>query len=809
MEKLAWALLASAAFFGSALTQGTGKTYVIQLESQSDLRRSTIQRRSAHESSLQQVAPQNTLIYSYQHVFDGYAASLNDAEARALLDQPGVKAVTLSKKYRLHTTYTPDFLDLNNAALLGQTIPGLSGADESNNGTTTADSDSDIVIGLLDTGIWPESESFDDTGMPDVPSWWKGSCVAGEQFTAAQCNKKLVGAKWYSQGYEASWSAGNNGTNFTFPGDYRSARDAQGHGSHTASTAAGSVVHNASILGQASGTARGMASRARIAEYKVCWGTETDGGCESPDLLAALDAAIEDGVKVISLSLGGGPSLVPDPLYVGVFSAMAKGIFVSMSAGNSGPDPGSVSNVLPWVLTVGASTVDRNFPATAVLGNGRNITGTSLSANDDGSLPKFQELPLILASNAANTNITNGTDTSQCLAGTLSPSKVAGKIVVCIRGSNTRVEKGQVVKDAGGLGMILANDDSNGEDTLADPHVLPAIQVGASARSALIEYVNTNGAKAGLDIKGTAFGFQAPVMASFSSRGPNYPAPDLLKPDITGPGVNIVAAWPDNLPITNLPEDSRRTNFNVDSGTSMSCPHLSGIAALILARRPGWSAAAVRSALMTTAYTTTKGSETAITDKADQASASPFDYGNGHVDAVAALNPGLIYDIKTDDYIDFLCFYNSTAEFIQGITGTKSICSDGKQYSPYDLNYPSFAAGYDTAKNESEPKIVHFKRTVTNVGEPGTYHVNVSLSSPDLVNILVEPKELAFDAVNEQKGFTVTATLKASAAGTTATGRLVWSDGSHTVGSSLGFVWGNLADLGSDSSDSSSVVDGY
>ncbi|UPX16735.1 uncharacterized protein EKO05_0007122 [Ascochyta rabiei] len=798
MAKFACALLVCAALLGGAVTQSTKQTYIVQLESQPDLRRSTIQRRSAHESSLQRVAPQNTIIYSYQHVFDGYAASLSDTQARALLDQPGVKAVTRSKKYHLHTTHTPEFLGLNNVALFGQTTLASSGTNETENGNTTADSESDIVIGIVDTGVWPESESFDDTGMPPVPSWWKGSCVEGEQLTAADCNKKLVGAKWFSQGYEADFNGRNNGTAFNFHRDYRSARDAQGHGSHTASTAAGSVVQNASLFGQASGSARGMAPKARIAAYKVCWGVETTSDCTSPDILAALDAAIEDGVKIVSLSLGGEPSLLPDPVYVGLFSAMAKGIFVSMSAGNDGPGAGTVANNVPWILTVGASTTDRDFPATAVLGNGLNITGKSLSVNEDGSFPKFQELPLILASDAANANSTNSDDASLCQPGSLSSSKVAGNIVVCIRGINDRVEKGQVVKDAGGLGMILVNADWEGEDTITDPHVLPAINVGASYRSALAEYVGTKGAKAGLDIKGTTFGFQAPSIAAFSSRGPNYPVPELLKPDITGPGVNILAAWPNNLPVTSLLEDTRRASFNLLSGTSMSCPHLSGIAALILARRPGWSAAAVRSALMTTAYTTTRGSDTPITDASDGVPASPFDYGNGHVDALAALNPGLVYDIKTDDYIDFLCYYNSSAEYIQGITGTNSTCSDNKEYSPYDLNYPSFAAGYDTAKNESEPKTIHFKRTVTNVGDPGTYRFNVSLSSPDLVNVLVEPKELTFNASNEQKGFTVTATLKPSAAGTTVTGRLVWSNGLHKVGSSLGFVWGNLADLGSD-----------
>ncbi|KAL1848666.1 hypothetical protein Daus18300_013536 [Diaporthe australafricana] len=736
------------------------------------------------------------MLYSYSSAMNGYAARLTDTQARALLAQPGIKSVSRQKIYQLHTTHSPEFLGLNSAELLGQQDTVFAGADDPSNTTASSDAESDLVIGVFDTGIWPESASYDDTGLPPIPARWKGSCVEGEEFTAANCNNKLIGAKWFSKGLEAGWIDDNNGTAYNFTGAYLSARDPDGHGTHTSSTAAGAVVQNASLFGQASGTARGMASKARVAMYKVCW---PNAGCAEADILAAFDEAIDDGINVASLSLGGEPNLGADPVYVGAFSAMARGIFVSMSGGNSGPGAGTVSNNVPWVLTVGASTQDRGFPATAVLGNGQNFTGKSLSVNEDGTLPGFQDLPLILASEAANGNITNSTDASLCLAGSLSPAKVAGKIVVCIRGGTiARVAKGQIVKDAGGYGMILVNPDASGEDILADPHVLPAVHLGAADRTAVVGYAKSADATAGLDIKGTVIGTEAPLMAAFSSRGPNYPAPDLLKPDITGPGVEILAAWPDNLGTTGLPEDTRRVKFNIISGTSMSCPHLSGIAAFIMARRPEWSAAAIRSALMTTAYTSTKGGESMFRDEATQESATPFASGNGHVDVVAALDPGLIYDLKTDDYFDFLCALNSTAEYVQGVSGTNNTCSADKTYSAYDLNYPSFAAGYDT-KTESGPKIVNFTRTVTNLGEAGTYHVNVSLSDPDLVQVSVEPEELIFTAAKEQKSFTVSVTLEGPAAGsdsaTSAWGRLVWTDGSHTVGSSMGFVWGDLAAL--------------
>lgn len=799
MAKLPWALLLSAALLGSGNAQGVERTYIVQMEFAPATDQSSITRRSLHESSLRSVTSRDTMLYSYSSAMNGYAARLTDSQARDLMAQPGVKSVSRQKIYQLHTTHTPEFLGLDKAELLGQ--PGTVVSD---NTTAGADAESDLIIGVFDTGVWPESASYDDTGMPPVPARWKGSCVAGEEFTAANCNNKLIGAKWYSKALEAGWLESTNGTAYNFTGAYVSARDPDGHGTHTSSTAAGAVVQGASVFGQAAGTARGMAPNARVAMYKVCW---PNAGCAEADILAAFDEAIEDGINVASLSLGGNPTLGTDPVYVGAFSAMAKGIFVSMSGGNSGPGAGTVSNNVPWVLTVGASTQDRGFPATVVLGNGQNFTGKSLSVNEDGTLAAFQELPLILASDASNSNITNNTDASLCLAGSLSPTKVAGKLVVCVRGNNARVAKGQTVKDAGGAGMVLVNTEATGEDVLADTHVLPAVHLGAADGTAVLAYAKSAGATAGLDIKGTVLGVEAPQMAAFSSRGPNYPAPDLLKPDITGPGVEILAAWPDNVGTTGIPEDTRRVKFNVISGTSMSCPHLSGIAAFIMARRPGWSAAAIRSALMTTAYTNSKGGASPFRDEATQQAATPFDYGNGHVDVAAALDPGLIYDIKTEDYIDFLCALNSTTEYVQGISGTNSTCSAEKAYSAYDLNYPSFAAGYDT-KVETGAKTVNFTRTVTSVGGAGTYHVNVSLSDPGLVQVSVDPEELVFAGAQEQKSFVVSVTLAAAGAeadsGKNTWGRLVWSDGTHTVGSSLGFVWGDLAALSLNASETTS-----
>lgn len=150
-----------------------------------------------------------------------------------------------------------------------------------------------------------------------------------------------------------------------------SARDFEGHGTHTLSTAGGNFVRGASVLGVGMGTAKGGSPRARVAAYKVCWTPINESECFDADILAAYDSAIHDGVDVLSVSLGGNPGdYFDDGLSIGAFHAVKHGIAVICSAGNSGPTPGTVSNVSPWMLTVAASAMDREFQAFVELRNG-------------------------------------------------------------------------------------------------------------------------------------------------------------------------------------------------------------------------------------------------------------------------------------------------------------------------------------------------------------------------------------------------------------------------------------------------------
>ncbi|KAF9621694.1 hypothetical protein IFM89_026587 [Coptis chinensis] len=699
------------------------KTYIVHM-AKSEMPESFEEHTHWYDSSLKSVSDSAEMLYTYTNVVHGFSTRLTPEQAESLEGLPGILSVLPEVVYQLHTTRTPEFLGLD------RNIGGL---------VPESDSVSDVIVGVLDTGGWPESKSYDDMGLGPVPSEWKGECELGKSFTAVNCNKKLIGARFFSSGYEATLGPIDESK------ESKSARDDDGHGTHTSSTAAGSLVDGASLFGYAEGSARGMATSARIAVYKVCW----LGGCFSSDLVAAMDKAVADGVNVLSMSLGGGMSeYYRDSVAIGAFTAMEKGILVSCSAGNAGPSSYSLSNVAPWITTVGAGTLDRDFPAYVSLGNGKNFSGVSLYS---GKPLTNSMLPFIYAANASNS--TNG---NLCMTGTLLPEKVAGKIVLCDRGLSARVQKGQVVKDAGGYGMVLANTAANGEELVADAHLLPASTVGQKSGVAIKEYLLTDSnPTATITFAGTKVGISpSPVVAAFSSRGPNSITPEVLKPDLIAPGVNILAGWSGSVGPTGLPGDTRRVGFNIISGTSMSCPHVSGLAALIKAAHREWSPAAIKSALMTTAYSSYK-SGSKLQDIATGGLATPFDYGAGHVDPVSALDPGLVYDITADDYLEFLCALNYTAAQITSVAKRKYTCDASKQYSVTYLNYPSFAAAFETATTTSgsgssgSSKVVKYTRTLTNVGAAGTYKVSLSSESQS-VKISVEPDSLSFTQQNEK-----------------------------------------------------------
>uniref|UniRef100_R7WAQ1 Uncharacterized protein n=1 Tax=Aegilops tauschii TaxID=37682 RepID=R7WAQ1_AEGTA len=674
---------------------------------------------AAHLQSLS-IDPARHLLYSYSVAAHGFAAALLPHHPPLLRDSPGVLQVVPDTVFQLHTTRTPEFLGLLSPAYQ----PAIHNLDAASH---------DVVIGVLDTGVWPESPSFAGGDLPPPPAHWKGVCEVGVDFPASACGRKLVGARSFSRGFRAATA----------------------------------------VAGE------------------WAWGGE---GRRRQGRWRRRDGAGEHGRE-----RGG-------------------------ARGGQPPPPGR-----------GGGQVDR------------------------------------------------GQDTGL--------ASVRGKIVLCDRGMNARVEKGAVVKAAGGAGMVLANTAASGEELVADSHLLPAVAVGKSTGDKIRDYAQRGGRPmAMLSFGGTALGIRpSPVVAAFSSRGPNTVVPDILKPDMIGPGVNILAGWSGVKGPTGLAKDGRRTPFNIISGTSMSCPHISGLAALLKAAHPNWSPAAIKSALMTTTYTM-DNTNSSLRDAAGSSPATPFGFGAGHVDPQKALSPGLVYDISTNDYVAFLCSLDYSATHIRVITKMSNVSCPPRS-RPGDLNYPSFsvvfrkkprhvsalmtttytmanttsslrdAAGsspatpfgfgaghvdpqkalspglvYDISTNDyvaflcsldysathirvitkmsnvscpprsrpgdlnypsfsvvfrKKPRhVVRYRRELTNVG-PAMAVYDVKVSGPASVGVTVTPAKLVFKKVGQKQRYYVTFESKAAGAGRAKPdfGWISWASDEHVVRSPVAYTW--------------------
>ncbi|KAJ3706764.1 hypothetical protein LUZ61_010469 [Rhynchospora tenuis] len=373
-------------------------------------------------------------------------------------------------------------------------------------------------------------------------------------------------------------------------------------------------------------------------------------------------------------------------------------------------------------------------------------------------------LPLVyLAGKGAPVNA------DKCLNGTLDSKMVKGKIVLCDRGINARVEKGLNVRKAGGAGMILANDEPNAYSTNADSHFLPASHVSYVDGLKIKDYIrSTKNPTATFLFKGVAYHTPFnPSIASFSSRGPSPVSPLILKPDIAGPGVSIVAAVPPK-----SVGNKKAQMFDFMSGTSMATPHLSGIAALIKKAHPNWSPAAIKSAMMTTTDTTDINGKP-IVDQVGNIPADVFAIGAGQVDPYKALEPGLVYDLTPDEYIRYLCGLGYSDKDVNAIIhpAPKVQCAKVKVISQEQLNYPSIVV--PLPKNGT--KTIY--RTVTNVGEANASYKAV-ISVPKGASMKVVPSTLKFKTLNEKKSFKII--FKRSGKGH-GTGELKWVSSKYVV----------------------------
>ncbi|TXG49528.1 hypothetical protein EZV62_025403 [Acer yangbiense] len=449
-----------------------------------------------------------------------------------------------------------------------------------------------------------------------------------------------------------------------------------------------------------------------------------------------MDKAIEDGVDIISMSLGGDtPPYQEDPIAIGSFGAMEKGVLVSLAAGNGGFEENTVSNVAPWMTTVGASTIDRAFPADLVLEDGTVLTGTSLIFKGK-ALSNTTYIPLFYGFKEKN----------YCEPGSLKKSQVSGKIVVCDVGLG--VFQGVVVKEAGGVGVVSLNTPEEDEGLMAEPYMIPGLQITLSSREKLLNNINsTKNAGATMVFHGTKLGYKpAPVVAFFSSRGPNPLSNYVLKPDVIAPGAD-----------------------------------------------PDWSPAMIKSALMTTAYTHDHDGNP-ILDEKDLKETNVWGLGAGHVDPEKALDPGLVYDLTVEDYLGFLCASNYSTKDIKKISVRSVNCSLSKIENPWDLNYPAISVAFADA-SESLKSEVLVTRTVTHVSDVASATYKVSITSPNDVTVTVDPETLVFKEKGEKQSYKVKIQAdkkmlfeNKSKKNDFDLGRLVWTDGKHQVTSLIVLV---------------------
>ncbi|KAJ4755106.1 Subtilisin-like protease family protein [Rhynchospora pubera] len=694
----------------------------------------------------------DAIIYSYTKNINGFAATMEENEAEEIAKHPDVLSVFENTIHKLQTSRSWSFVDMDNAER--DRIGAL---------WTKAKFGRDIIIATLDSGVWPESKSFSDEGMAQVPSKWRGYCENNTK-DGVPCNRKLIGARYFNKGIRAF----NPDLNIT-----NSARDTDGHGTHTLSTAGGNFVPGASYFGYANGTIKGGAPGARVAAYKTCWAEF----CMDADLLAGFEAAIHDKVDVLSLSIGSAPvtrglDYLDDALAIGSLHAVAKGITVVCAAGNNGPD-GTIVNVAPWFLSVGASTIDREYLSSLRLGHVTVIKGAT---QESETLPQNRLYPLINSSDAAAHGVAQG-DAALCDDSSLDPEKVKGKIVVCMGGVVDADTKTSNVREAGGVGVVIVNQTEEADYLTVGPNFLPSTMISYKHGLTLLSYMeSTNKPLGNISPPESRIGvIRAPVVADFSSRGPSNSTPEILKPDVIAPGVNILAAFSPDGSSTDIMGDTRSTPYALLSGTSMACPHVSGVAALLKMIHRDWSPAAIKSAIMTTARTRDNKKQT-IRDYTHE-EATPFLYGNGHIRPNRAADPGLVYDITTDDYLNFLCALGFNATYLSNLTETPYFTCPSEPMRLENLNYPAISV-------PALDKTFTVTRTLKNVGSPGTYKVHVV--APSGVDVVVTPAELSFSRVGEEKSFRVAMTSKHRRIGKGYTfGRMVWSDGKHYVRSAV------------------------
>lgn len=648
------------------------------------------------------------ITHRYNKVFRGASLVVGEQQIGIVQAIDGVSAVYLDTLQQLETDASPAFIG---APTVWNALGGQLSAGEG------------VVVGVLDSGVWPEHPSFSD---PDPsgkafapPAVAPSACDFGNTLANANdapftCNNKLIGAYSFIATYKAVIGL--------LPSEFDSARDDNGHGTHTATTSAGNAGVNANIYGRDLGIVSGIAPRAQVIAYRVCG----DEGCFQSDSIAAIEQAIVDGVDVINFSISGGNAPYSDAVELAFLGAYANGIFVAASAGNSGPGPDTVSHRGPWVTTVAASTSNRHFLSTINLtaDNGDTLQLVGATVTTGVETPT----PVVISSDPA----------CALPAGTF-----AGTIVVCDR-VGARLQISFNAAQASATGMILRNvTAAQGKDILTDNHFLPSVHIGLADGASLQTFVTTHSGVMATFTTGTAQPVQGDRMASFSSRGGVGQTLGVSKPDITAPGVQILAGTTP-LPATILSGLTGQL-FQSIQGTSMSSPHIAGSAALLKALHPNWTPGQIKSAMMTSAVVNGVTKEDGVTP------ADAFDYGSGRIDLSMAGNVGFTFDESAADYValeDALWNANYPSLFVPNMPGriTVSRTLHNEQLIPRNWKL-TVAAPSDVSV--IVPNVVHIP-----AGGDASFTITVDAST--VPQGAVRYARLTFKQGNETQHFPIT-----------------------------------------------------
>ncbi len=675
---------------------------------------------STHDKALSAVGAGGK-IYSYHYALNGFAAVLSKSQVEALRARDDVVRVWQDEIRQPTTDSTPNYLGLKGES----GVWALEGKGEN------------VIVGIIDTGIWPEHASFSDqndfsdptgsSGKRNLaygppPESWSGSCQSGEQFSQDDCNNKLIGARYYPDGFSA------HGHSDLMISEYLSPRDSNGHGSHTASTAAGNEGPQNTIN---SDPVSGVAPRARIAVYKVCWNPrEGNSGCAGSDSAAAIDQAVADGVDVINFSIGGGSTVFAGPDDIAFLFAADAGVFVATSNGNAGPGAQTTGTPagVPWITAVGATQDDQIVASELTVNAPESVAGEYDSVGGASDVTLEDTGPI-------TADVEVASDILAC--GPIEP--MPGKIALVSRGACTFTTKFNNAAAAGAIAIVVYNSSS------ADPIIMLA--TGTSIPGVMIRQADGQllAAETGVNVTLESVSGDNRI-AEFSSRGPNGGAPDVIKPDVAAPGVNIIAAGAGTYSIA-------------ISGTSMASPHVAGAFALLKEAHPDWSAAMAKSALMTSARQNLR--KTTGNDAAD-----PFDIGAGHIVPAGAFAPGLVYDASFYDYLAFTCDNN-----VQLVSDGSCawLAANGYPSDGSDLNLASIGVA-----NLLGTQTV--TRTVTSMSPDGTTFT-ASVDAPAGVDVVVTPDSFTLNEGDSQE-FTVEFTVNGATGGEWAFGGLTWNNDS-------------------------------